>query len=343
VCARRVLRSGPVAETVKGPAAKRQRDVSQAGLLFDPMPERVEPCLALLTAKPPAGEDWAYEVKWDGYRLAIHIEPDRTIRIITRGGLDWTPRFPSIAEAALGMKFDSAIIDGEAVVLDEQGRSDFGALQKALGGRGGKRVAGAAILYAFDVLYLDGRDLRSLSFDERRAVLTGIIPPDGAIRLSEVIDADGQVFLDLACQMGLEGIIAKKRSAPYRSGRGGEWLKIKCIQSETFVIIGYEPSPVALGGLGRLLLAARKGDSLAYVGGVGTGFGYATAMALRETLDAIIIAKPAILLKYKGARWVAPTLAVEIEFRGWTDDDQLRQASFKGLREDADMGEIYRL
>jgi bifunctional non-homologous end joining protein LigD len=344
VCARRVLRSGPAAETIKGPAAKRRRDASQSALSFDPMPDRFEPCLALLTAKPPVGDEWAYEVKWDGYRLAVYIEPGGKIRIITRGGHDWTHRFPTVAAAAAKLEVDSAIIDGEAVVLNEKGASDFGALQRALGGRGGKRRAGEAILYAFDLLYLDGHDLRSLPLEERRAMLVHLLddPPPG-ISLSEEIDAEGATLLDLACQLGLEGIIAKRRSAPYRSGRGGEWLKIKCLQSETFVIIGYEPSPVALGGLGRLLLAARKGDELVYVGGVGTGFGYATAMALRETLDAIIIAKPAILLKYKGARWVTPGLAVEIEFRGWTNDDQLRQASFKGLREEAEMGEIYRL
>src|SRR5262249_36169773 len=158
------------------------RDPKQPVLPFDPMPDRVEPCLALLASKPPKGPQWIYEVKWDGYRLAIHVEPTR-VRVITRGGHDWTHRFPSIAQAASWLG-GTMILDGEAVVLDEQGCSDFGALQQALGGRGGKRSAEEAIFFAFDVIYLDGHDLRRMAFSERRQMLEGIIPADsfGAIR-----------------------------------------------------------------------------------------------------------------------------------------------------------------
>jgi bifunctional non-homologous end joining protein LigD len=306
------------------------------------MPERVEPCLALLAAKPPSGDDWAFEVKWDGYRLAVHVERDR-VRIITRGGHDWTTRFPTIAHDAHELAVHSAILDGEAVVLDERGASDFGALQKALGGRGGKQSAASAILYAFDLLYLDGRDLRALPLSERRDILEALLPPHTSIRLSEEVNAEGAPFLQLACEMGLEGIIAKRRSAPYRSGRGGEWLKIKCIQSEGFVIVGYEPSAVALGGIGRLLLAARKGDALVYVGGVGTGFTHASATALRKQMDQILIPKPAASMsgRRKVARWVSPEFVAEIEFRAWTDDGKLRHASFKGLREEADADDVF--
>ncbi|WP_449249709.1 ATP-dependent DNA ligase [Bosea rubneri] len=134
------------------------------------MPDRVEPCRALLTQKPPGGEGWAFEVKWDGYRLGIHRR-GAELRIITRGGHDWTHRFPTIAEAGLRLPADSFILDGEAVVLDAEGRSDFSALQKALGGRGGKASAHLAILYAFDLLYLDGHDLTRMSLDERRQLL----------------------------------------------------------------------------------------------------------------------------------------------------------------------------
>ena len=186
----------------------------------------------------------------------------------TRGGHDWTPRFPTIAHDALELGVDSAILDGEAVVLDERGASDFGALQKALGGRGGKRSASEARLYAFDLLYLNGYDLRERPLRERREMLADVlaVQPHGSIGLSEEIEAEGAPFLKLACEMGLEGIIAKRRSAPYQSGRGGDWLKIKCIQTESFAIVGYEPSTAALGGIGRLLLAARKGNELVYVG-----------------------------------------------------------------------------
>src|SRR6478736_4861234 len=134
---------------------------SKRKLNNDPMPKRVEPALALLQPTAPKGDAWIYEIKWDGYRLAVHVEPDK-VRILTRGGHDWTDRFPSIADAA-GALNRTMILDGEAVVLDEEGRPDFGMLQQALGGRGGKRRSGEAILYVFDLVYLDGRDLTNLS------------------------------------------------------------------------------------------------------------------------------------------------------------------------------------
>lgn len=159
--------------------------------------------------------------------------------------------------------------------------------------------------------------------------------------MSEEIDADGPQFLKLACELELEGIIAKRRDAPYRSGRGGEWLQIKCVQSETFLIIGWEPSVGALGGIGRLLLAARKGAGLAYVGSVGTGFTAKTGSNLRRRLMSILIDKPACAgVAKKGVRWVEPTLPAEVSFRDWTDDGKLRHASFKGIRDDADEATI---
>ncbi len=183
-------------------------------------------------------------------------------------------------------------------------------------------------MFAFDTLYLNGQDLRSMSLTERRNLLAPVI--QGAapgIMLSEEVDADGDAFLTLACKLGLEGIIAKRRDAPYRSGRGGEWRKIKCVQSEGFFIIGYEPSPSALGGIGRLMLAAWKRNRMTYVGGVGTGFTDRTATALRKQLDALLIDKPALKLTRKRTRWVSPSLVAEIEFRGWTNDQKLRHAS----------------
>lgn len=340
--AKRMLRAGVGGDIAKSPVVIQRPNRRQPALRFDPMPDRIEPCLALLAANAPTSEDWSFEIKWDGYRLAVHLERGK-VRILTRGGHDWTARFPTIAYDALEMGLDSAILDGEAVVLDERGASDFGALQRALGGRGGKKSAAGAILYAFDLLYLDGRDLRELTLDERRGMLTQAIKPHGSIRMSEELDADGAEFLKLACSLGLEGIIAKKRDAPYRPGRGGDWLKIKCIQSETFLVIGYEPSAAALGGIGRLLLAARRGADLAYVGSVGTGFTTKTATELKRQLFPLKIDKPAVPIKAKGTVWVQPSLPVEIAFRGWTNDANLRHASYKGLREDADQSEVFEL
>ncbi|WP_184805465.1 non-homologous end-joining DNA ligase [Rhizobium leucaenae] len=321
----------------------KRRDPGQPRLPFDPMPDRIEPCLALLVSKPPKGDDWLYEIKWDGYRLAVHIEP-QGVRILTRGGHDWTHRFPSIVAAAREIG-GTAILDGEAVVLDQQGRSDFGALQQALGGRGGKRSASEAIFFAFDVLYLDGHDLRRMALAERRQMLESIISVEafGAIRLSQEIEGDGDALFAAACEHGLEGLIAKRLDAPYHSDRRGDWAKIKCVQSDSFFIIGYEPSTAALGGIGRLLLAAREGDDLVYVGGVGTGFKRDETIKLRKHLDTLKTSKPAVAQKRKGAVWVQPTLIAEIEYRGWTDDGKLRHSSYKGLREKQDNAAVYRI
>ncbi|SOC37067.1 bifunctional non-homologous end joining protein LigD [Rhizobium subbaraonis] len=307
------------------------------------MPARIEPCLALLVSKPPSGPQWSFEVKWDGYRLAVHKEPTGA-RVITRGGHDWTDRFPAIAAAAGHMDCDTMILDGEAVVLDEQGRSDFGALQQSLGGRGGKRLAGDALFLAFDLLYLNGHDLTRMPQSERRAMLDAILHvPGGSIRFSEDIGDDGAELLKTACGLGLEGIIGKNGDKPYRSGRLGDWVKVKCVQSEGFAIVGYEPSRNALGGIGRLLLAARKGDSLVYVGGVGTGFTARSGAALRRQLDAIAIPKPAIDVGKRKAVFVPPTIVAEVEFRAWTHDGILRHASFKGTRDSADSGDVFRV
>ena len=218
-------------------AAQRPRDKRQPRLQFDPMPERIEPCLALLKSKPPSGPDWDFEVKWDGYRLAVHVEADR-VRIITRGGHDWTSYFPSIAAAAKALGPATMILDGEAVVIDEKGVPNFGMLQRALGGRKATRAAHEAVLYAFDLLYFDGHDLTGLELSSRRHLLGNLLDGEtGAIRLSEDIESDGEAMLRQACAHGLEGIIAKNKHAPYRSGRTGDWLKIKCINSESFAVM----------------------------------------------------------------------------------------------------------
>ena len=321
----------------------RRRDPRQPELAFDPMPDRIEPCLAKLVSQPPAGDDWSYEIKWDGYRLAIHFETNR-IRILTRGGHDWTHRFPSIVAAAQEMLPLSAILDGEAVVLDDQGRSDFGMLQNSLGGRGGKKPAGAAILYAFDLLYLDGHDLTGVECSSRRKLLEGMLTDDeGAIRFSHEIEADPETFLKAACQHGLEGIIAKHRDRPYRSGRTGDWLKIKCVESDAFVVVGYEPSTTDRGAVGSLVLAALRGSDYVHVGSVGTGFTRAVARELKQTLDVLKTRTPAIRLPGKQLVLTSPTLIAEIEYRGWTNDGSLRHASYKGLRDRQDNADIYRL
>ncbi len=306
------------------------------------MPPRVDPCVAMLVDRPPRGPEWAFEVKWDGYRLAVHVEPGR-IRIITRGGYDWTDRFPSIAAEASQLGVTTAILDGEAVVLDDKGRSDFGMLQRALGRRPAAHEPGEIVLFAFDILYLDGQDLRRLPLSERRRLLEPIVAGgDGAIRLSEEVDADGDELLRVACAHGLEGIIAKHRDRPYRSGRHPWWLKIKCKRRDRFAIVGFEPS-TAPGGIGRLLLAARRGGGLVYVGGVGTGWSQDLSRELRKLLEEIATEAPAVDLKRKGAVFTEPLLVAEIEYFAWTNEGRLRHPSFKGIRERADELAIYEL
>ncbi|WP_439630848.1 non-homologous end-joining DNA ligase [Shinella sp.] len=319
----------------------RKRGPEQPSLPFDPMPHRVEPCLALLRPTPPEGPEWLYEIKWDGYRLAIHIELN-AVRIITRGGHDWTNRFPKIAEAAKKLGFGTAILDGEAVVLNNEGYADFGALQRSLGGRGGKRASTEAVFFAFDLLYFDGHDLTKTELLVRRHLLSDFLEGAvGAVQLSEEACGDGAELLANACSMGLEGIIAKHRDRPYRSGRTGDWVKIKCVQSESFMIVGYEQSSAARGGIGSLLLAARKGEGWVSVGSVGTGFKTADAEYLRKTLDKLKTKKPVVPLKGKNYVFALPTLIAEIEFRGWTDDGNLRHSSYKGLREVQDNAAVF--
>lgn len=313
------------------------------------MPIRVEPCLAALLQKPPAGGDWGWEIKWDGYRLHVHIEPNR-IRVITRGGYDWSDRFPAIVDAARSLGPATIILDGEGVMLDEQGRSDFGLLQNSLGAvsRRSGNLASGAILYAFDLLYFDGHDLRGMEYYSRRHLLEDVLRGhEGAIRLSEEIDADPAAFLETACRHGLEGIVGKHRHRPYRSGRTGDWVKLKCVQSESFLIVGYEATSGAFGGFASLLLAAYNGDELRYVGSVGTGFKERQAVALRSMMDKLPWKRKQPPVPYGGTRknivWLQPTLIAEVEFRAWTTDGKLRHSAYKGLREVQDDADVYRL
>ncbi|MDQ0468928.1 non-homologous end-joining DNA ligase [Labrys wisconsinensis] len=319
-------------------------DPAQPALALDPMPTRIEPCLALLAPKLPTGADWAYEVKLDGYRLAVHVEPSG-VRLLTRAGHDWTHRFPAIADAARALGPATLILDGEAVVLDGEGRSDFGLLQRALGGGGGTRAAVEAVLYAFDLLYADGRDIGRMPLAERRQMLETIVPAggSGAIRLSEEIAAGGEALLRAACKQGLEGVVAKHRDRPYRSGRHDDWLKVKCAQSDSFAVIGYEPSATLPGAIDSLVLAARRGDALVHVGEVGIGFTQLSAWALREELDRIRTGKPQLPIKDRRIVWVKPVRVAEIEHRGWTKDGTLRHPSFKGLRDEADAAGVCRI
>ena len=285
--------------------------------------------LPTLVDKPPVGPQWVHEIKWDGYRVSAYVA-DGAATIRTRNGHDWTKRFPAIARAAARLKVRSAVIDGEAVILDEQGRSSFAELQADLDRHGSER----AVLYAFDLLFLDGEPLWKKPLEERRLALGSIIPKRSAILLSEEFSGAGADLFRIACENELEGIVSKRLDKPYRSGRRIEWLKTKCVQSDTFVIIGFQPGSGAVRTpLANIKVASFDGQRLRYAGSVGTGFSELVATALRERLDRIKAERcPIPGLKVAGAMWVSPDVRAEIAYRGVTTGGELRHARFKGWR-----------
>jgi bifunctional non-homologous end joining protein LigD len=311
----------------KPPQTRKTDHAAETIVSFAPPPAWVEPCVPTLVAKPPKGDRWRHEVKWDGYRVCVVVDASEA-KVRTRRGHDWSDRFKPIAVAAAALPCHNAVIDGEAVVLDAEGRASFSALQADLAG-GGK----GALLYAFDCLFLDGRDLRKLPLGDRRAALARLIgrPKSGAILFSEEFEGDGGEFFKIAHE--LEGIVSKRVDLPYRSGRCQDWLKVKCVQSDAFLIIGYQPD--GRGGIANLKLAVEENGALRYAGAVGTGFSEASMRTLRQRLDPLAEPRSAAAWpKVKGAVWVRPEPRAEIAYRGFTTAGELCHASFKGLRED---------
>jgi bifunctional non-homologous end joining protein LigD len=301
------------------------------------LPVFVKPSLALLKEHPPSGKNWVHEIKLDGYRLQARIDGAR-VQLLTRHGLDWTVRFPTLARELALLPVGSALIDGEVIVQDERGLASFSALQGDL--KSGRRDRMA--FFAFDILYCEGRDLRAVRLDRRREVLHEILqalPETSIVRFSDHVEGDGGKVLTHACRLGLEGIVSKRTDLPYVSGRGEHWIKTKCVLGQEFVIIGYVPSTALPGAVGSLVLGYYDKGSLVHAGRAGTGFSLDQAKALRKQLDALGRASPEFRQKLpralaKDVRWINPQLVAEVEYRGWTTDKLLRQASFKGLRED---------
>ncbi|HEX6202484.1 MAG TPA: non-homologous end-joining DNA ligase, partial [Thermoanaerobaculia bacterium] len=223
------------------------------------------PQLATLTARPPAGDGWLHEIKHDGYRVVARLERRRggglDVLLSTRNGNDWTDRFPAVAEAMAELPVDAAMVDGEVVALASDGTSSFAALQQALGTKGDRGGGGPAALafYAFDLLHLDGWDLTRSPLDERKALLAGLLARAGAdetttLRFSDHVAGRGEAFFRQACRFALEGVVAKRRDAPYRPGRGRDWLKVKCSERQELVIGGFTEPTGSRSGLGSLIL-----------------------------------------------------------------------------------------
>jgi bifunctional non-homologous end joining protein LigD len=301
-----------------------------------PLPDFVEPALASLVDKAPDSARWIHEIKFDGYRIQARLEHGK-VRLMTRKGLDWTDKFPTVAETVARLPADTALMDGELVSEDKEGVSRFSLLQQDLkDGRHDRMVD-----YVFDLLHCDGADLKMLPVPERKAALSRLLArARGAVRLSESLTERGPALLKQACKMGLEGIVSKVADAPYRSGRGHDWLKAKCSDRQEFVVAGFAPSTADAHAVGALVLGVYDHGKLRYAGRTGTGFTHDVARALYRTLKARarnsspLEPVPKEERGRRGPVWVEPKMVVEVDFHGWTHGDRVRQASFQGVRED---------
>ncbi|HEY6927663.1 MAG TPA: non-homologous end-joining DNA ligase [Steroidobacteraceae bacterium] len=302
----------------------------------------VPPQLATLVSAPPRGEDWVHEIKFDGYRLLALLEQGR-VRFYTRAGNDWSARFLPLCKALAKLNVQDALIDGEAVIAAADGTFSFHSLQEALstGNLRGLRY------YAFDLLHLDGVDLRAQPLNERKALLERLLrkaPP--VLQYSRHFTESGERLLTQACHMALEGIVSKQGNAPYHSGRTSSWLKSKCIKEQEFVIGGYTEQPKHPDALGALLVGYYDADDLRFAGKVGTGFSAAEGRALLQKLKKRTVKTTSFVslptAARRGARFVEPTLVAHVNFGEWTPDGKLRHPSFQGLREDKPAREVSR-
>jgi bifunctional non-homologous end joining protein LigD len=321
-----------------------------------PLPDRLAPQLATAVAGPPAGGGWIVETKFDGYRLLARIGPGGSdgVRLFTRNGHDWTSKMPALAADLAALELPGTWLDGEIVVLTAAGVPDFNALQNAVDG--GRTASDAIVYFAFDVPYLSGRDLRSQPLEARRAALVAAIEPrtSSRVRLSEAFDAPPVDVLEAARRMGLEGIVVKRREAPYVSARTETWLKVKCVSRQAFVVVGWTERANAPRDVGSLMLATRDPDgTLLYAGNVGTGWNAAQGGALRARLLPLASEVPTVDPKLVapgrwskrsagGEHWVEPRLVVDVSFSDWTPDGHVRHAVWRGFRDDKAADEVVR-
>jgi bifunctional non-homologous end joining protein LigD len=313
------------------------------GALKAPLPEAVEPQLCTLVDAAPEGEEWVHEMKLDGYRLLAYIKDSR-VTLRTRTGNDWTSQFPPIAASMADLPVREAVIDGEVVVLDEHGVSSFQALQNALSRQG----RGQLVYYAFDLLHLDGYDVRRAPLLERKELLGRALKGAAAnLRLSEHVQGGGAAFFQQACTLELEGCVSKRADSPYIGARTKQWLKAKCLRRQEFVVCGWTDPEGSRKGFGALILGLEEGGTLRYVGRVGTGFTQRELAAVMERLRPLEredapFPDPLPSAARRGAHWTQPVLVAEVAFGEWTDEGILRHPRYLGLREDKPAREVRR-
>jgi bifunctional non-homologous end joining protein LigD len=324
--------------------------VRPAAAVKAPLPRTLPPQLATLASAAPTSPDWSWEIKLDGYRLMARVDGD-DVRLITRGGHDWSAKMPALVKAVHGLGLHSAWLDGEIVVMGEAGTPDFNALQNAFD----RARTGSIVYFLFDLPYLEGYDLRQVPLQQRRQLLEQVLAdhPDEHLRFSAAFDADARSLLESARRMGLEGLIAKRKDAPYESRRSESWLKIKHKLRQEFVVAGYTDRSSGEAEVGSLTLAVHDDDGrLVPVGNVGTGWDAKTAAQLQQRLKAIEVATSPLAALPQSSRWssrdaaaqrwVQPTLVAEVEFSDWTPEQQVRHAKFLGLRLDKEAKAVRR-
>jgi bifunctional non-homologous end joining protein LigD len=311
---------------------------------------KYEPQLATLVKQPPSGDGWLHEIKYDGYRMGCALSPDG-VRLTSRSGLDYTAALPEIVAEAKALPVTSALLDGEVVVLLEDGRASFQALQQAMGEAGLKtrnyvprNTARRGLVYlVFDLLEVDGDPLLSLPLDARKSRLQDLVARSGAKRIRYVdhVVGHGEAFFEQATKLGVEGVVSKRRDGVYQPGRRSGWLKIKCLREQSFVVGGYTDQEGMVGGLGALLVGLYDGERLVFAGRVGTGFTQKISQGLLDRLRPLArnsspFDPPPAGPLARTAHFVEPALVCRVAFAEWTDDEKIRHPVYRGVVEDVD-------